>query len=82
MPRIFDNPELGTSLLPALRVGAGQLNEDQRLRLSALLPELEQAMSANLVFKLNAGKNIGNYNLAKCRHITDKIERYGWKLWA
>ena len=75
MPRIFDNLELGTSLLPALRVGAGQLNEDQRLRLSALLPELEQAMSANLVFKLNAGKNIGNYNLAKCRHITDKIDK-------
>ena len=46
-----------------------------RRRLSALLPELEKAMSANLVFKLNAGKNIGNYNLAKCRHITDKIDK-------
>ncbi len=25
----------------------------------------------NVVFKLNAGRNIGNYNLARCRQVTD-----------
>ena len=38
-------------------------------------PELKCAMDANLVFKRNAGKNIGNYNLAKCRHVTDKADK-------
>ena len=32
-------------------------------------------MSENLVFKLNAGKNIGNYNVARCRHVTDKADK-------
>ena len=41
----------------------------------ALLPELKNAMDANLVFKLNAGKNIGNYNLARCRQVTDKADK-------
>ncbi len=35
-------------------------------------------MQANLVFKLNAGKKIGNYNLAKCRDISDKSDLI-WK---
>ena len=32
-------------------------------------------MNENVVFKLNAGKNIGNYNLARCRHVTDKSDK-------
>ncbi len=55
--------------------GPEQLTKQQRKHLLALLPELESAMSENLVFKLNAGKNIGNYNLAKCRHVTDKVDK-------
>jgi hypothetical protein len=35
---------------------------------------LEAAMQTNLVFKLNAGKRIGNYNLAKCRDTSDKSD--------
>ncbi len=56
-------------------IGPGQLTKQQRKHLLALLPELESAMTENLVFKLNAGKNIGNYNLARCRHITDKADK-------
>ena len=26
-------------------------------------------------FKLNAGRRVGNYNLAKCRDITDRSDR-------
>ena len=28
-----------------------------------------------MVFKLNAGKKIGNYNLAMCRHITNDVDK-------
>ena len=72
---IGDDFDLTQSNFVSTPLGAGQINEDHRRRLSALLPELEEAMSANLVFKLNAGKNIGNYNLAKCRHVTDKVDK-------
>ena len=39
------------------------------------VPALAEAMGGNVVYKLNAGKNIGNYNLAKCRHIMDQIDK-------
>ncbi|MCY3799978.1 MAG: Eco57I restriction-modification methylase domain-containing protein [Chloroflexi bacterium] len=55
--------------------GPGQLSASQRRDLNALVPELNQAMIDNLVFKLNARKNIGNYNLARCRHVTDEIDK-------
>ena len=35
---------------------------------------LETAMHENLVFKLNAGKRIGNYNLARCRSVSQESE--------
>ena len=35
---------------------------------------LEKAMESALQFKLNAGRRVGNYNLAKCRDVTDKID--------
>ncbi len=47
-------------------------------RVEALRVELEAAMQANLVFKLNAGKRIGNYNLAKCRDTSDASDMI-WK---
>ena len=72
---IGDDFDLTQSNFASAPFGADQLSQDQRTYLSSLMPELEQAMTDNLVFKLNAGKNIGNYNLAKCRHITDKIDK-------
>jgi hypothetical protein len=44
-------------------------------KLAPLVDELEQAMKAAASFKLNAGKRVGNYNLARCRHITDQSDR-------
>ena len=41
----------------------------------ALFPDLKGVMRDNVVFKLNAGKNIGNYNLARCRYITDTLDK-------
>ena len=36
-----------------------------------LATRLEQAMEKATTFKLNAGKKVGNYNLARCRGVTD-----------
>ena len=36
---------------------------------------IEAAMAQAVSFKLNAGKKVGNYNLAKCRHVTDISDR-------
>ncbi|MCA1624083.1 MAG: Eco57I restriction-modification methylase domain-containing protein, partial [Acidobacteria bacterium] len=43
-------------------------------KLLPLCHELEQAMAKNVSFKLNAGKRVGNYNLARCRDVTDKSD--------
>ena len=55
--------------------GPKQLPKPQRARMLKAVPELSEAMAENVVYKLNAGKNIGNYNLRKCRYITDKIDK-------
>jgi len=47
------------------------LTVEQRTALLGILPEMEEAMAAAVQFKLNAGRRVGNYNLAKCRSITD-----------
>lgn len=47
---------------------------DHRKRLLALSEQLEACMHENVSFKLNAGKRVGNYNLAKCRSVTDSSD--------
>jgi hypothetical protein len=46
----------------------------ERERLLGLAGEMEELMARNLSFKLNAGRRVGNYNLAKCRPVTDKSD--------
>ena len=55
------------------RVG-GQLGRPSGARFRTYT-RLKKYMEENVVFKLNAGKNIGNYNLARCRHVTDRIDK-------
>lgn len=55
--------------LAAVASGA---NRDAIERLAG---ELEEAMNRNVSFKLNAGKRVGNFNLAKCRDVTDRSDR-------
>jgi hypothetical protein len=31
-------------------------------------------MRGAIQYKVNAGRRVGNYNLAKCRHVTDKSD--------
>ena len=47
------------------------LSEEQIVELLKVVPLLETAMINKTQFKLNAGRKVGNYNLAKCREITD-----------
>ena len=51
-----------------------RLEPNHRKRLLELTSELEGAMHENTQFKLNAGKRVGNYNLAMCRRITDRSD--------
>lgn len=51
-----------------------QFSLDMRTRLFSIYKELEIAMQEAVQFKKNAGKEVGNYNLAKCRHVTDQSD--------
>ena len=55
--------------------GPGSLTLEQRQQTLKNLKTLKEVMADNIVFKLNAGKNIGNYNLARCRHVTDETDK-------
>ena len=37
--------------------------------------QLEAAMNSNTIFHWNAGKHVGNHDLSRCRHITDKSDQ-------
>ena len=50
-------------------------DDELRSRLGDLPDRLIRAMHANIAFKLNAGKRVGNFNLMRCRHITDLSDR-------
>jgi hypothetical protein len=50
------------------------LKSEQKLHLLSIVPELEAAMDRAVQFKLNAGRRVGNYNLARCRHVTDRTD--------
>ena len=52
-----------------------KLPAKQRDALLAIAPKLEKAMENAVQFKLNAGRRVGNYNLAKCRDVTDESDR-------
>ena len=72
---IGDDFHLTQNGFASVPLGLDQLKPHHRQRLMALLPELERGLRENVVFKLNAGKHIGNYNLARCRHVTDESDK-------
>lgn len=47
---------------------------DDMGRLREISALLDSEMRDNIVFKLNAGKRVGNYNLARCRDTTDQAD--------
>jgi hypothetical protein len=62
-------------VLTDLPVDISSLSLDSQKKLTRLVAELEIKMSENTSFKLNAGKRVGNYNLARCRDVTDEVDR-------
>ena len=56
-------------------IGPNQLGPEQQRAVLSLVPALTEAMEANTIFNLMAGKQIGNYNLALCRDVTDHTDK-------
>ena len=56
-------------------LGPKQLGTEQHRAVLSLLPRLSAAMEENTIYNWNAGKRIGNYNLAVCRDITDHADK-------
>ena len=56
-------------------LGPQQLNAQQQLMIASLLPALSAVMRENTIYNWNAGKRIGNYNLALCRDVTDRADK-------
>lgn len=66
VPRwVFADFPLNLAALPA----------DIEAELVDIREPLHQAMEEAVSFKLNAGKKVGNYNLAKCRSVTDGADK-------
>ena len=72
---IGDDFDLTRKNFTSAPFGPKQLSKRQRMWMLKAVPELAKAMAGNVVYKLNAGKNIGNYNLVKCRYVTDKTDK-------
>jgi hypothetical protein len=70
-----DDFDLTIWMFGDLPVRPSRLPENVRTQLLQLADDLEVTMKAATSFKLNAGKKVGNYNLAKCRHATDISDR-------
>ena len=69
-----DDFHLATWTLAGFPIDLDAMSATIRSRLLAMPDKLEAIMEENTSFKLNAGKRIGNYNLAKCRHFTDQSD--------
>jgi len=63
-------PKWAFSQLP---VNLGKAFKEEAQLLS-ICDDLKTAIDEAIVYKLNAGKQVGSFNLAKCRHITDKSD--------
>lgn len=80
---IGDDFDVTIGMFEGLPAPLLRLSAEQRRELLSMADELEAAMRDAVSFKLNAGKRVGNYNLAKCRHVTDRSDRifgeaFGW----
>jgi hypothetical protein len=70
-----DDFDVTRRMFASFPVNLDHISDDESSRLLRLADDLEAKMEKNVSFKLNAGKRVGNYNLAKCRDVTDKSDR-------
>ena len=72
---VGDDFHLAKWMFANFPINFSRLPKEKLDKLISLVDELKQAMNSATSFKLNAGRNVGNYNLAKCRHVTDRSDR-------
>ncbi len=72
---IGDDFDVTKWMFADLPLHPAKLSAAQRQRLQELTPALKTAVEDAVQYKLNAGKRVGNYNLAKCRPVTDQADR-------
>jgi hypothetical protein len=72
---IGDDFHLTKWMFSDLPLGLERLQPEVRKHLKSIVPELKVAAEKAVQYKLNAGKRVGNYNLAKCRTVTDKSDQ-------
>jgi hypothetical protein len=71
---IGDDFDVTKWMFAELPLGIGRIPADARKALQQLVPALRAAVEEAVQYKLNASKRVGNYNLAKCREITDRSD--------
>jgi len=72
----FDVTKKDFEYFPILK----SIEPEDQVRLSELSARIDIEMNRNIVYKLNAGKRVGNYNLAQCRSITDESDAVWFRL--
>ena len=73
---IGDDFDVTKWMFSELPIDLSRLTEIDFCDLLPIIPLLKNAMEEAIQYKLNAGKSVGNYNLAKCRYITDQLDLY------
>jgi len=71
---IGDDFDVTKWMFADLPISLAQLPAIVCKQLLDIVPDLKAAVEDAVQYKLNAGKRVGNYNLAKCRPVTDKSD--------
>lgn len=71
---VGDDFDLTEWMFADLPLDLDRISHSEVARLLGMADELEDLMNENVVFKLNAGKRVGNYNLARCREVTNRSD--------
>ncbi|MCH9758743.1 MAG: Eco57I restriction-modification methylase domain-containing protein [Proteobacteria bacterium] len=69
-----DDFDVTKNNLTEFPISLNKISPPKKVKLLSLYKELSEFLPQTIQYKLNAGKKIGTYNLAKCRHITDKSD--------
>lgn len=69
-----DGFDVTKKLLGSIPLAPARFSRDAYMELVSLGTEIQADMEEHVVYKWNAGKRVGNYNLRLCRHITDRAD--------
>ena len=72
---IGDDFHVTTWIFAEFPINLDELSAETSGRLLGLAKDLNMLMEKNVSYKQNAGKLVGNYNLARCREVTDVSDR-------